>query len=209
MLRSWLDFDQIKEFCPSRQFFVQHARSIAIGVAALALWAAFPILTIPVFGIALPLFAGWLLLKSMMEDQRAASKRARMERAAMVILRQAIEERKIVSLPVRSRDKSVDKAVRIVRVDERGIEAVDPTRRISNVYPWSGIELEELCKSLGLTEAGLNEEEFSPAADDRSVVVRWIGRAMAGSDDHAVESPWRRIQGAAAAFLKTLRGGRD
>jgi hypothetical protein len=209
MLRSWLDFDQIKEFCPSRQFFVKHARSIAIGVAALALWAAFPILTIPVFGIALPLYAGWLLVRSMMEDQRAASKRARMVRAAMVVLRQAIEEKKIVPLPIRTRDKSVDRVVRIVRVDERGVEAVDPIRRISNTYSWTGIDVEKLCQSFSLTEIGPNGEEFSPPANGGGSVVRWIDRAMPGSDDLAVESPWRRILGAAAAFLKTLRGGGD
>jgi hypothetical protein len=53
MLGSWLDVEEIKRFRPSRQFFETHARTIAISVAALALWAAFPILTIPVFGVAL------------------------------------------------------------------------------------------------------------------------------------------------------------
>ena len=77
MLQSWVDVEEIKRFLPSRQFFEKHARTIAIGVAALALWAAFPILTIPVFGVALPLGAGWLLLRSMIEDQRLAAKRAR------------------------------------------------------------------------------------------------------------------------------------
>ena len=72
MLRSWLDVEEIRRFCPSREFFEKHA------------------LTIPVFGIALPLGAGWLLLKSMIEDRRLAAKRTQMERAAIEILRQAI-----------------------------------------------------------------------------------------------------------------------
>ena len=74
MLQSWVDVEELKRFLPSRQFFEKHARTIAIGVAALALWAAFPIPAIPVFGIAMPLGASWLLLKSMIEDQRSAAR---------------------------------------------------------------------------------------------------------------------------------------
>ena len=72
MLRSWLDVEEIRRFYPSRQFFEKHA------------------LTIPVFGIASPLGAGWLLLKSMIEDRRLTAKRRQMARAAIEILRQAI-----------------------------------------------------------------------------------------------------------------------
>ena len=52
MLRSWLDVEEIRRFYPSRQFFEKHA------------------LAIPAFGIASPLGAGWLLLKSVIEDRR-------------------------------------------------------------------------------------------------------------------------------------------
>ena len=63
---------EIRRFYPSRQFFGKNA------------------LTIPVFGIASPLGAGWLLLKSMIEDRRLAAKRTQMTRAANEISRQAI-----------------------------------------------------------------------------------------------------------------------
>jgi hypothetical protein len=203
MLRSWLDIEEIRQFCPSRQFFEKHARTIAISVAALALWAAFPILTIPVFGIALPLGAGWLLLKSMIEDQRLAGKRAQMERAAIEVLRRAIEEKKIVSLPIQTRDKCVDTSVRIVRADELGVEAVDPIRRISNVYPWSRIDIEKLHQGLGLSEPNGEEASISSRGTGGSVV--WFGGAKSESDHPA----WRRYLGAAVDYLKSLRADRE
>jgi hypothetical protein len=184
---------------------VKHAWPIAIGVAALAIWAAYPILTIPVFGIAMPLAAGWLLLRSMIEDQQVASKRAQMERATIVTLRRAIEERTIVSLPIWTRDKSVERLVRIVRVDERGVEAVDPNRRISNAYAWRRIDVEKLHQSLGSVGAEPRGEQLSPLANDPSAGAGWLDRVAPGSDFGAVDSLWRRILRAAAAFVKALR----
>jgi hypothetical protein len=199
MLRSWLDVEEIRQFLPSRQFFEKHARTIAISVAALALWAAFPILTIPVFGVALPLGAGWLLLKSMIQDQRVAARHTQMERAAIEILRQAIEEKKIVSLPIQTRDKCVDTPLKILRADESGIQASDPNRRISKVYPWSRIDIEKLYRDLGLSEPGDEEASFSSPAMGGSVV--WFGGANPGSDLPA----WRRYLQAAVDYLKSLR----
>ena len=203
MLRSWLDVEEIRQFCPSRQFFEKHARTIAISVAALALWAAFPILTIPVFGVALPLGAGWLLLKSMIADQRLAAKHTQMERAAIEILRQAIEEKKIVSLPIQSRDKCVDTPVKIIRADESGIEASDPNRRISKVYQWSRIDIEKLYRDLGLSEPGDEEASFFSRETGGSVV--WFGGAKPGSDRDSDLPAWRRYLAAAVDYLKSLR----
>jgi hypothetical protein len=204
MLRSWLDIEEIRQFCPSREFFEKHARTIAISVAALALWAAFPILTIPVFGIALPLGAGWLLLKSMIEDRRLAAKRTQMERAAIDILRQAIDEKKIVSLPIQTRDKCVDTPLKIVRADESGIEASDPDRRISKAYPWSAINIEKLYRDLGLSEPGGEEASYSSRETGGSVV--WFGGAKAGPDRASDLPAWRRYLDAAVNYLKSLRG---
>jgi hypothetical protein len=203
MLQSWLDVEEIKRFCPSRQFFEKHARTIAITVAALALWAAFPFLTIPVFGIALPLGAGWLLLRSMLEDQRLAAKRSRMERAAIEILRQASAEKQIVSLPIQTRDKCVDTPLKIIRVDESGIEASDPERRKSKVYPWSGINIEKLSQDLGLSEA--SSEETSFASRDAGGSVVWLGRAKPGRDRDLDVPAWRRRLETAVDYLKSLR----
>lgn len=203
MLRSWLEVEELRQFCPSREFFVKHARTIAISVAALALWAAFPILTIPVFGIALPLGAGWLLLKSMIEDQRLAAKHREMERAAIEILRQAIEEKKVVSLPIQIRDKCVDTPLKITRADERGVEGSDPNRRISKVYPWSSVDIEKLYRDLGFSEPGGEEAMFSSQETGGSV-VRFPGT------DRPLDLPaWRRYLGAAVDYLKSLRADRE
>jgi hypothetical protein len=204
MLRSWLDIGEIRQFCPPRQFFEKHARTIAVSVAALALWAAFPILTIPVFGIALPLGAGWLLLKSMIVDQRLAAKHTRMERAAIEILRQAIEAKQIVSLPIQTRDKCVDTPLKITRADENGIEASDPNRRISKVYPWSRIDIEKLYRDLGLSEPGDEEASFSSRETEGKVV--WFGGAKPGSHRASDLPAWRRYLDAAVDYLKSRLG---
>ena len=207
MLWSWLDVEELRQFCPSRQFFEKHARTIAISVAALALWAAFPILTIPVFGIALPLGAGWLLLKSMIEDQRLAAKHTQMQRAAIEILRQAIEEKKVVSLPIQTRDKCVDTPLKIIRADERGVEGSDPNRRISKVYPWGSIDIERLYRDLGLSEPSGEEASFSSRETGGSVV--WFGGAKPGTDRASDLPAWRRYLGAAVDYLKSLRADRE
>jgi hypothetical protein len=168
----------------------------------LALWAAFPILTIPVFGIALPLGAGWLLLKSMIKDQRLAAKRGLMERAAIETLRRAIGEKAIVSLPIQTRDKCVDTPVRIVRADESGVEAVDPNRRISNVYPWNRIDIEKLYQVLGLSGTEPDGEEASPFFGGS--IVR-LGRPKAGLDGAPDHPAWRRYIDAAVHYLQSRR----
>ncbi|MGA8172763.1 MAG: hypothetical protein WB816_18285 [Methylocystis sp.] len=209
MSRLWLDVEAVRQLCPSRQFFKDHAWSIGLGMAALALWAAYPILTIPVFGIALPLGAGWLLVRSMMEDRQLASERARMESATIGALRRAIEEKTIVSLPVRTRDRIVDTPVRITRVDERGVDATDPNRRISTLYSWSRIDIEKLYRSLEAPSIEPNIPESSLAADDKNVVVGWFGAVKRRSDRVAPETSERGIFGAAANFVKSLRGNRS
>ena len=207
MLQSWVDVEEIKRFLPSRQFFEKHARTIAISVAALALWAAFPILTIPVFGIALPLGAGWLLLRSMIEDQRLAAKRTQMERAAIGILRQAAEEKRIVSLPIQARDKCVDTPLKIIRADQSGIEASDPNRRISKVYPWSRIDIEKLYQDLGLSEPSSEEASFA-SGDEGGSVVRFRGARPRSERDSDLPT-WRRYLDAAVDYLKSLRGDHE
>jgi hypothetical protein len=207
MLQSWVDVEELKRFLPSRQFFEKHARTIAIGVAALALWAAFPILTIPVFGIALPLGAGWLLLRSMIEDQRLAAKRTHMERAAIGILRQAAEEKRIVSLPIQTRDKCVDTPLKIIRADQSGIEASDPNRRISKVYPWSSIDIEKLYQDLGLSEPSSEEASFA-SGDTGGSVVRFRGARPRSERDSDLPT-WRRYLDAAVDYLKSLRGDHE
>lgn len=76
MSRSRLDVEKIRRFCPSRQFFDKHA------------------LTVPAFGVASPLGAGWLVLKSMIVDRRQAAKRTQTERAAIEISRQGTASRR-------------------------------------------------------------------------------------------------------------------
>ena len=130
---------------------------------ALLVWAMFPILTIPVFGIALPLYAGWLTLKSMIADQQATSRREHIERATVRRLRLAKDEKEVLSIPLRVGDRIVSRRVRITRVDDMGITAVDPEKGISNAYPWKRIAMEELHDSLALSGIdGIDDEKEAP-----------------------------------------------
>ncbi len=201
MTPSWLEFEQLRQFLPSRQFVVDHRRMIAGVLFALLVWAMFPILTIPVFGIALPLYAGWLTLKSMIADQQATSRREHIERATVRRLRLAKDEKEVLSIPLRVGDRIVSRRVRITRVDDMGITAVDPEKGISNAYPWKRIAMEELHDSLALSGIdGIDDEK-------RGASSGWIVRLESARNFLVVAS--LRIRARFVRLFETSRRRRE
>lgn len=150
MRRLRLNFGRMGRALPPRRFFVERVLPIGTaGVVVLALCLAYPILLIPIVGLALPLYAGGRTLKSLFDDRRKASELALLQRNAAVSLRQAIDEKRVINLPVLVNDSVTGLLVHIVRFDEHGIETIDPIRKQPASYSWNEIDLELLCQNLG------------------------------------------------------------
>lgn len=148
MQRLWPILQGISRELPIRQFLTEHALLIGVGVVILALCFAYPLLLIPLFGLALPLYAGGLTLKSMLDDRRKTSAFARLQRNAAVSLRQAISEKKVVNIPLLGDASLSGLAVHVTRADDQGIETIDVVTKQPASYSWNEINLELFCQNL-------------------------------------------------------------
>jgi len=148
MQRVWLIFCELGEALPIRRFLTEHALLVGVGVVILALCFAFPILLIPLLGLALPIYSGGLILKSMVDERREASEFARLQRNAAISLREAINEKRVVNLPVLGEASLSGLPVRVTRADEQGIETIDVATEQPASYSWNEINLELFCKNL-------------------------------------------------------------
>jgi hypothetical protein len=157
-----IDYERIKQVLPPIEFFKEHRRSIGAGIAALALLFLYPILLIPAFGIALPLYAGWLTLRSLLADRRIAAERQGIQRIVELYFRQAIADANPITLPVRENDDLVERSARVVEFDERRIELFDPIKLRNYSIAWDDIDLHVLYFNI----TGL--EEF--AGDKRTIM---------------------------------------
>jgi hypothetical protein len=141
-------FRELSEAFPIRRILTEHALLIGVGVVVLVLCFAYPILLIPLLGLGLPLYAGGLILKSMFDDRREASEFGLLQRSAAIALREAINEKCVVNLPVVGDASLSGLAVRVTGADDRGIETIDVVTKQPASYSWNEINLELFCQNL-------------------------------------------------------------
>jgi hypothetical protein len=144
MERLHLNLRQIREVLPSRKLLEQHALLLGFAIVGLTLLVVYPVLTIPVFGIGLPLYAGWLTLKSLLADRQKATKRQLMQRTVELYLQQAIADHALIALPVKENGNTVESAANVTRFDQRDIELFDPVRTRNFSVSWTDIDIPAL-----------------------------------------------------------------
>jgi phosphatidate phosphatase APP1 len=105
-------------------------------------------LLIPLLGLGLPRYAGGLILKSMFDDRSEASEFALLQRNAAIALREAINENRVVNLPVLGDASLAGLTVRVTRADDQGIETIDVVTKQPASYSWNEINLELFCQNL-------------------------------------------------------------
>lgn len=187
MRRLRLNFSGMSQTLPPQRFFAEHALLIGAGAVILGLSFAYPILLIPLLGLALPLCAGGLILKSMLDERREASEFALLQQKAAISLREAINEKRDVNLPVLGDANLSGLTVRIIHADDQGIETINVATKQPVSYSWNEINLELFCQNLAqrirpidvndATEQGARNSSVSwIKAISSSIPSRWQSR---------------------------------
>ena len=181
MQRFWPIFRELSDALPIRRFLTEHALLIGVGVVVLVFCFAYPILLIPLLGLALPLYAGGLTLKSMLDDRRKTSAFVCLQRNAAVSLRQAISEKKVVNLPLLGDASLLGLAVRLTGADDQGIETIDVVTKQPASYSWNEINLELFCRNLAqhIRPTDVNDATEQGARDSSVSWIKAISSAIA------------------------------
>jgi hypothetical protein len=181
MQRFWSTFRELSEALPIRRILTEHALLIGVGVVVLVLCFAYPKLLIPLLGLGLPLYAGGLILKSMFDDRREASEFALLQRNAAIALREAINEKTVVNLPVLGDTSLSGLAVRVTGADDQGIETIDVVTKQPARYSWNEINLELFCWNLAqhIRPADVNDATGQGARDSSVSWIKAISSAIA------------------------------